>query len=65
MYSNIAAFLEPLNEHFETVFGELIAQPRRLNVLMTKILSSVVFAFSTSSRMSLQGRTELASKTYC
>ena len=50
MNSDVATVLEPLNEHFEAVFGELISQPGRFYVVIAKVRGGVILPLSGPNR---------------
>ena len=43
MNPNVSAFSEPLDEHFETVLGELVTELCGLLIVMTKVPRCVIF----------------------
>ena len=45
---DVPAVLEPLDEHLEAVFGELIAHARCLDVVVAKVGRGVVFLLTSS-----------------
>lgn len=53
MNTNIAAILQPLNQHFKAVLSELIAKPRCFCIIVTEIRSGVIFALTTSTLISI------------
>lgn len=56
MYTDITAILEPLDEHFQAVFCQLVAQPRSLCVVVAKIGCGVIFSLSTPKACSARHR---------
>lgn len=58
VYPDVPAVLEPLDQHLQAVLRELVAQARRLGVLVAEVLRRVVLAVAASDAASfvLRGR---------
>ena len=46
MNAHVAAPVQPLDQHFQTIGSELVPELRSLNVIMTEVRCSVIFSLS-------------------